>query len=135
MLTKERKIELLAPYSADGRSYEGQFQWLTKKHGVEQEIALTALERIYNRLDQGDVWSSGHELDRAILAEAQGLVAAEAIHSIEWIGNKILEIPSMATKYAFISRDAAVADLETVFGELDGMGRLRKVWLALRGKL
>lgn len=50
-----------------------QRKWLVDRHRISEEVADLALSAVYARLVSGEAYPSGHDLDQAILAEAQRL--------------------------------------------------------------
>lgn len=95
--------KLLEPYSENGRTIEGQILWLQKK-GFSQVIIETATRAIYKRLESGEKFGNGHDLDRELFAVATDLAKEES---------KLL-----------------VKSLDRF---IEG-GRFKKAWNALRGK-
>lgn len=78
---------LLAPYSENGRTPEGQVLWLTTRKGIPQDVADKAMLYVYDELVRGKVFASGRELDLYLLEVAQRMVQASAEEHASELGN------------------------------------------------
>jgi hypothetical protein len=58
--------KLIEPYSENGRTLGGQINWLLKK-GIPQTSIDYAVSSLYKRLDCGEIFKDGHELDTELL--------------------------------------------------------------------
>jgi NH3-dependent NAD+ synthetase len=77
---------LLEPYAEPNehgvpkRTVEGQIKWLTKRHGLPQDVVDKTILKVYNELESGLVFesdesgSSGHKLDRYLYETAKNMV-------------------------------------------------------------
>jgi hypothetical protein len=68
--------KLLEPYAENGRTVEGQVTWLTKK-GIAKTYIDQALIFVYDEVERGKVYPSGHDLDRALFTKSQELMKAD----------------------------------------------------------
>jgi len=98
--------KLIEPYAEGGlRTPEGQIAWLRKK-GFSPVVIANAMEAVYDRLEKGETFPDGHELDVELLRNAERLHLEEG---------KLL-MDQLLTK------------------RVEG-GRFKKAWMALTGKL
>ena len=74
--------KLLAPYSEDGRTIEGQIRWLADKYQIPRNFIDQALMSVYDEVERGKKFTNGHDLDRYLLSVAHGLWKGEAVDSI-----------------------------------------------------
>lgn len=73
--------KLLEPYKENGRTAEGQVTWLLKK-GLSKASIDQAMIEIYDGVERGQKYLTGHELDRALFDRASALAKADVIASL-----------------------------------------------------
>jgi hypothetical protein len=57
--------KLLEPYTENGRTIAAQLKWLTK-NGFPQGSIDYAMSAVYKRLESGEKFENGHELDQEL---------------------------------------------------------------------
>ena len=62
--------KLLQPYNEQGRTLAGQMQWLLR-NGIGQGSVDYAIATVYKRLDLGETFENGHDLDHELLRVAR----------------------------------------------------------------
>lgn len=105
--------ELLEPYKENGRTIAGQITWLRIKKGFASNVVEQAIQETYIEMDQGKTFTDGNELDQYILAKCKAIREEEMVASIERMQNRISSL---------------------VNPSVEG-GKIKKAWLALRGKI
>lgn len=105
--------ELLEPYKENGRTVQGQMDWLRNKKGFAPNIVEQAIEEVYTELEQGRTFDNGHDLDQYLLEKAKEIRTEDFVASIERMQNRLSSL---------------------VNPSIEG-GKLKKAWLALRGKI
>jgi hypothetical protein len=55
-------IKLIEPYNENGRTLEGQIKWL-EKQGLSQGAIDYSVTNVYKRLESGEKFTDGKELD------------------------------------------------------------------------
>jgi hypothetical protein len=104
--------ELLEPYKENGRTIQGQMDWLRNRKGFAANIVEQAIEEVYAEMNKGKTFVDGNELDQYLLAKAKEIREADFRAGIERMQNRIMSV---------VSRQPT--------------GRWKTAWLALRGKL
>lgn len=61
---------LLKPYDENGRTIKGQIKWLMK-NGLPQTSIDYAMSAVYKRLESGETFPNGHDLDNELKRVAQ----------------------------------------------------------------
>ena len=74
--------KLLDPYKENDRTVVGQVSWLLKK-GIPKATIDQAMLYVYDALDRGEKYASGHELDRALFDKAMELLKADVAVSLK----------------------------------------------------
>jgi len=69
--------KLIEPYKENGRTPAGQIKWLLSK-GIPQANVDQAMLYVYDEIQRGRTFESGHELDRYLLTKAQEFQKADA---------------------------------------------------------
>jgi hypothetical protein len=105
--------ELLEPYKENGRTIAGQIAWLRTKKGFAPNIVEQAIQETYIEMDNGKTFIDGNELDQYILAKCKAIREEDYVSSIERMQNRISSLVN-----------------PTIEG-----GKLKKAWLAIRGKI
>lgn len=104
--------KLLEPYGENGRTLHGQIQWLLK-NGIPHASIDYAVLAIYKRLECGEKFNSGHELDRELLAVAQKHYEVD-------LGEQLKK------------RIAQIA--HSIDSEWNTLSKTQKIWEILRGR-
>jgi hypothetical protein len=91
------------PYAENGRTPDVQRRWLVQKKQIPEDAADLALAALYTRLERGETFAGGHELDQALLTEARSLVAARIQSALE-VGQSQIEAAGTAV---YLQRTAA----------------------------
>jgi hypothetical protein len=84
--------KLIEPYKENDRTPEGQIKWLLGK-GILRDKVDQAMLIVYDELERGKVFESGHELDRYLLEITEGLVKVdldESVKKLETFFNSLL---------------------------------------------
>jgi len=103
---------LLKPYEENGRTIAGQIKWLLK-NGIPQASIDYAMTAVYKRLEGGETFPAGHDLDRELLRVAKENFESELSESIK---RRIAEMES---------------NLDADWNKLN---KAKKIWEVLRGR-
>jgi len=74
--------KLLEPYVENGRTVVGQASWLLKK-GIPKATVDQAMLYVYDELDRGKTYATGHELDRALFDKGMELLKEDVVISLK----------------------------------------------------
>lgn len=102
--------KLLEPYSEDNRTIEGQVHWLIKK-GFTMPQVHAAMEKVYSEIVGGRTHENGHALDQHLLATATDLMLTGLMEDL--------------------NREARLE----VVKALQDKGKMKKMWMVIRGEL
>lgn len=58
--------KLLEPYNENGRTLGGQIKWLIQKNGLPQSSVDYAVNNVYTRIQNGEVFENGTALDHEL---------------------------------------------------------------------
>lgn len=73
---------LIEPYRENGRTPEGQMKWLLSK-GIPQANIDQAMLYVYNEIEGGKAFKSGHDLDRYLLDKAKEFQQSDAAANVK----------------------------------------------------
>jgi hypothetical protein len=105
-------IKLIEPYNENGRTLEGQIKWL-EKQGLSQGAIDYSITNVYKRLENGEVFVDGKELDIELKR------VAVSYHEQE-IGEQFKK---------------RIADVEyNLDADWNKRGRINKIWQVITGK-
>ena len=102
---------LLKPYSEDGRTVSGQIKWLLKS--VPQSSADYAMSAVYKRLELGEKFENGHELDQELKKVAKEYYESELV-------------TQMTKRIEQIARN--------LDSEWNALGKMKKIWEVIRNR-
>jgi hypothetical protein len=74
--------KLLEPYNDNGRTIAIQIKWLLK-NGLPQDAVDYAMSNVYKRVEAGEIFENGHELDQELRRVAKDHYEADLAESMK----------------------------------------------------